>query len=266
MYDVIVVTITNWRAKMTIDNQTRTAPYVAFKSFCSAIQNLRIHGLPPTLNRTAWENRSGAEQSQILSALNFLGLTNDKNETQPSLKQLHALTEGSEEERQFYAATLRSRYEDVFKLDLQNETPKVLEDAIGKLGVSGNVKDRAVRFFLKAAVYAKVPLSSRLTANMRERTTPSTSGEEGESPAPAKPNGKGRKRRKASGSTPIIPPPNLPAGGSNAMKTIQLPSVGGSLSIAGTFNAFQLMGEERELVYQIIDLMTAYEKKVGTGQ
>lgn len=249
---------------MASDNQTSTAPYVAFKSFCSAVQSLRVHGLPSTLNRTAWENRSGAEQSQILGALEFLGLTNDKGVTQPSLKHLCSLTEGSEEERGVYAALLRTRYENVFKLDLQNETPKQLEDAIGELGVSGNVKDRAVRFFLKAAVYAKIPLSSRLTANLRERITDATQPiGEGETSTP-KTNGKSRRKRRPAGSgvTPVTPT-GRSDGSSNAMKTIKLPKVDGSLSIAGTFNAFQLMGEERELVYKIIDLMTAYEQKAG---
>jgi hypothetical protein len=253
---------------MASENQTRTAPYVAFKSFCSAIQGLRTHGLPATLNRTAWENRSGAEQSQILGALTFLGLINDKGETQDSLKKLVSLTENSSEERAFWAALLRAGYDNVFKLDLQTETPKQLEDAIGEFGVSGKVKDRAVRFFLKAALFARIPLSSRLTANMRDLgagATASTSTEESSGPK-ATANGKTRRKRKPSGSTSPTPPLPLGTLQSNAMKTIELPKVGGSLSIAGTFNAFQLMGEERELVYKIIDLMTAYEQKAGTEQ
>jgi hypothetical protein len=246
---------------MTAEYQSRTAPYVAFKSFCSAVQGLRSHGLPSTLNRTAWESRSGAEQSQILGALTFLGLINDKGETQQSLKQLVSITENSEEERGFYASLLRSRYENVFKLDLQNETPKQLEDAIGELGVSGKVRDRAVRFFLKAAIYAKIPLSSRLTANMRELPTPAQTTES-ENPATPKTNGKPRRKRRASSAPGVTAPPPLgQSDGSNAMKTIELPKVGGSLSIAGTFNAFELRGEERDLVYQIIDLMTAYAEK-----
>jgi hypothetical protein len=248
---------------MASENQVRTAPYVAFKSFCSAIQSLRIHGLPPTLNRTAWENRSGAEQSQILGALTFLGLTNDKGATQESLKELVGLTENSDDERHYYASLLRTSYESVFKLDLQNETPKQLEDAIGEFGVSGKVKDRAVRFFLKAALYARIPLSSRLTARMREVPTgaPAPDGE-----APAAPKGNGKIRRKRKSVAGVNPPLAASVGltsQSNAMKTIDLPKVGGSLSVAGTFNAFQLMGEERELVYKIIDLMTAYEQKAG---
>src|ERR1019366_6731834 len=191
---------------MTPENQVRTAPYVAFKSFCSAVQGLRVHGLPSTLNRTAWESRSGAEQSQILGTLTFLGLINDKGETQPSLKQLVGITENSDEERRFYASLLRSRYDNVFKLDLQNETPKQLEDAIGELGVSGNVRDRAVRFFLKAAVYAKIPLSSRLTAKMRDLPT-TTQADDNENPGTPKTNGKPRKKRK----TPATDPPSPPA-------------------------------------------------------
>ncbi len=48
------------------------------------------------------------------------------------------------------------------------------------------------------------------------------------------------------------------------MKTIRLKKVNGSLSITGTFNPLQLMGDERELVYKIVDLMTEYEEK-STG-
>lgn|ERR1017187_660462 len=251
---------------MTPENQVRTAPYVAFKSFCSAVQGLRVHGLPSTLNRTAWESRSGAEQSQILGTLTFLGLINDKGETQPSLKQLVGITENSDEERSFYASLLRSRYDNVFKLDLQNETPKQLEDAIGELGVSGKVRDRAVRFFLKAAIYAKIPLSSRLTANMRD-LPPTAQADDNENPATPKTNGKPRRKRRSNAFVAAPAPSISQLGGqpgpSISMKTIELPRVGGSLSIAGTFNSFELRGEERDLVYQIIDLMTAYAEKAA---
>lgn len=238
--------------------QVRTAPYVAFKSFCSAVQGLRNHGLPATLNRTAWENRSGAEQSQILGALTFLGLINDKGETQDSLKQLVALTENSEAERQFYSSLLRARYDTVFKLDLQNETPKQLEDAIGEFGVSGKVKDRAVRFFLKAAMYAKVPLSSRLTANMR---TPSTlEPVEGEATPPAagvKGNGKGRRKRKQNPPPPGTPDqtPNTRPHGTS--KTIRLQS-GGTLTLSATLDLFSLNAGDRKYVFELIDKLEGY--------
>ncbi len=43
------------------------------------------------------------------------------------------------------------------------------------------------------------------------------------------------------------------------MKTIQLHTVGGTLTVSGTFNPFGLIGKERELVYSIIDKMNEYE-------
>lgn len=252
---------------MTPSGPVRTAPYVAFKSFCSAIQSLRAHGLPSTLNRTAWESRSGAEQSQILGALTFLGLINDKGETQSSLRELASITENSDTERQFWSKLLRDRYEKVFLLDLTNETPKAIEDAIGEYGVSGKVRDRAVRFFLKAALYAKVALSSRLTAKMRDMPTeaaePEADNEAGSVKASsgAKPARRKRRTGQSNGSSNQPPPPPPPPPQGNAMKTIELPVVKGTLSITGTFNAFELVGEERELVYKIIDLMAGYGSK-----
>jgi len=239
---------------MATENTTRTAPYVAFKSFCSAVQSLRSHGLPPTLNRTAWESRSGAEQSQILGALKFLGLTDDKGATQDSLKQLVALTENSDEERQFYASLLRTSYDTVFKLDLQTETPKQLEDAIGQYGVSGKVKDRAVRFFLKAALFARIPLSSRLTADMRDLS--SSEPDAAETPVAPKTNGKTRKKRAPRIGVPPVTS-NTPDRSAGTSKTVRLKS-GGTLTLSHTLELFSLNTEDRKFVFDLIDKLDGY--------
>ena len=47
----------------------------------------------------------------------------------------------------------------------------------------------------------------------------------------------------------------------NAVKTITLRNVSGELTLSGTFKPFELDGDERKLVYDITDLMKAYEKK-----
>ncbi len=44
-------------------------------------------------------------------------------------------------------------------------------------------------------------------------------------------------------------------------KTISLPNSNGQLSVTGNFNLFGLVGEERELVFGIIDKMSEYEEK-----
>lgn len=48
------------------------------------------------------------------------------------------------------------------------------------------------------------------------------------------------------------------------MRTISLPVAKGTLTLSGSFNPFQLIGEERDLVYQIIDKMNEYEQKAKT--
>lgn len=236
-------------------------PYLAFKTFRSAIQDLRVHGLPQTLDRTAWGNKSGSDQSQIMNSLKFLGLIDDRGNALPALQHLVELSEDSEDERSMFDVLVREAYGEVFKLDLKNATPKQLEDAIGSYGVAGIIKNRAVRFFLKAASHASVPLSTRLTKNMRERNADEIASLDNPDTG-ERSNGKPRRRRRMAAIQPPPSPPNpQPDLPSNAIKTIHLPNVGGTLTISGTCNAFLLIGEERDLVFQIIDLMAAYEQK-----
>ncbi len=237
--------------------------YLSFSTFRSAVQNLRAHGLPTKLDRSAWGSRSGAEQGQIISALKFMGLIDPEGTTQESLRRLTAVPEDSPEEKRLLAELLRSRYQKVFELDLASATPKQLTDVIGDYGVTGATKDRSVRFFVRAAQYCGIPISPRLTARMKSRSAASDTEETtaSDNSTPTKPNTRGRRRRKANGIQPqLVSPPSVDTT-SSPMKTIQLPKVGGTLSVTGTFNPFNLVGEERALVYQIIDAMTEYEER-----
>ena len=51
------------------ESQKPVPVYLSFKTLQSAIQSLRTHGLPNVFDRTAFDSRSGGEQTQILSAL-----------------------------------------------------------------------------------------------------------------------------------------------------------------------------------------------------
>ena len=239
---------------MESDNQngakTTVPVYLSFKTFQSAVQSLRTHGLPNTLDRTAFGSRSGAEQTQILSAFRFLGLTDDKERTQESLRVLVKAAENSVEEKQIIAALLQTRYANANALNLEAATPAQLEKVIGDYGAGGATRDRAVRFFVKAAEYAGIKLSSRLTARKpRSASAPASNGEGQGSDQPPR-----RTRRR--NATPAT----LPSVGGQ-IKTVSLPQVGGTLTVSGTFNYFDLEGDERELVLGIIDQLKAFEKK-----
>ena len=49
------------------------------------------------------------------------------------------------------------------------------------------------------------------------------------------------------------------------MKEIELPNAGGKLTLSGTFNPFELTGNERELVFKITDSMSEFESKTKGG-
>jgi len=235
--------------------------YLSFATFKSAVQNLRTHGLPAKIDKTAWHSRSGADQSQILSAFKFLGLIDSEDNTQEILRKLVAAKEGTADEKGVLENILRTRYGKVFDLDLKAATPAALEEKIGAYGTTGATRDRAVRFFVRAALYCGIVLSGRLTANIRERAPANAEAAEGaESPAPS--IQKQRKRRRA--AAPAIANAPTPSDGT-AMKTVLLPKVGGSLTISGTFNAFALVGSERDLVYKIIDMMNEFEQNTETA-
>ena len=84
-------------------------------------------------------------------------------------------------------------------------------------------------------------LSPRLTA--RKPRSPSSANEDGET----------RKRKNAANA-------DVPLSSGSSLKTVELPDVGGRLTVSGTFNFFDLSGTERELVFGIIDKMKEFEK------
>jgi hypothetical protein len=242
-------------------------PYLSFTTFRAAVQNLRAHGLPTKLDRTTWGSRSGAEQGQIWGGFRFLDLMDSAGVPSQRLSALVNAVENSDEEKSQIASLLRAYYERVFELNLKTATPKQLDDAMGLYGVTGATRKRAVRFFIKAAMHSGIPLSTRLTSNLRERAIANGNGESaaenGETPKSTTPRTPRRTTRKRA----QIPPGNtgqqtVPNG--SAMKTIQLPGVTGSLTISGTFNPFGLMGAERDLVYKIIDMMSEFEKTTAS--
>ncbi len=227
--------------------------YLSFSTFQSAVSSLREHGLPSKIDKSAFSTRSGADQSQIISALKFMGFIDNEDNTQPSLKKIIGATTGSKEEKDALIEVIKNRYSKVFEFDLTTATIKQIINAIGEYGSTGSTKDRAVRFFIKICEYCDIPLSTRLTQNTRSRTkSTNTAGKTS--------NQKTRKKKKIEGVDDEPPIPNK----NEAMKTISLPGAGGTLTISGTFNFFGLVGDERELVYGIIDKMTEHENKPKT--
>jgi hypothetical protein len=151
---------------------------------------------------------------------------------------------------------LEAAYPTIFALNLKNTTMGALSDAISALGVNASTRNRSLRFFLKAAQYAAVALSPRLTTTMRTRSasdSEQSTTDEGDAVRLIPP--RNRKRRVRGPSEGEESEQTV----GNAVKTIALRNTAGQLTLSGTFNAFELDGDERKLVYEIIDLMKKYD-------
>jgi hypothetical protein len=184
----------------------------------------------------------------------------DLGNPQPILKKLASVQENTDQEKIILKQLIEYAYSDVFKLNLRTATIGLLAEAIGKMGVTGATRDRAVRFFIKAAHHSGIELSSRLTARLRSRgdSDGGKSQEDGEEQSSSAPRVI-KRRKKTQGETLTGRHENdSPAG--SAVRTVTLRNIGGELTLSGTFNAFDLDGDERKLVYDIIDLMKKYEQ------
>ena len=234
------------------DAQTLWPPYVSFATFQSGIQALRDHGLPVMIDRSAWLSKSGLDQSLMLNALKFLGLADATGKTQQALRELVDIEPHTDEAKHLLGTILRQRYDTVFDLDLETATPNQVFDAIGVYGPTGSTKHRAARFFIKAVEYCGITLSGRLTKGIRTRGQAPSTQSIGYT---AKPRWK-RKALRPTGESPVTEHQGI----GTAMKTIDLTAAGGSLTLSGTFNLFELAGDERTLIYDIIDKMKAFEE------
>ena len=228
------------------------APYVSFKTFQSGVQALRHHGLPGKIDRSVWASKSGADQAALLSAFRFLGLIGPDGITQPPLEMLAKAGEATAEEKNILRGVLNHAYADLFKENLETLTPAQFSEAIGKYGSQGSTRDRAMRFFVKAAAFCDIKMSGRLTARKTRSVNARGNGANAQ-----------RKGRKPEDDTPNPPQDTQ---GASAMKVIKLPGAQGVLVLSGTFNLFELAGSERELVFNIIDSMKDFESKTEEVQ
>lgn len=239
-------------------NTVALPPYLPFATFQAAIQNLRTHGLPDKLDKTAWDSRSGGEQKMIIGAFRFLSLIDTGDNVQTILHRLVDTQENSDDEKILIQTLLQTAYPSVFRINLKTASMGAVEGAIGALGVSGTTRDRAVRFFIKASQHCGIELSSRLTMGIRSRTSGMGTSEDADaseaigSPISTRPR---RRRRMSSDDDAPEDRGDIPT---NAVKTISLNV--GELTLSGTFNPFELEGPERKLVYDIIDLMKKHQQ------
>jgi len=202
----------------------------------SSIEALE-HGVPKKLDRSIWR-QSGIVQGQIMMALRFFGLLTDADEPTPAL---HRLVDGKDNRKELVAALLRHAYRDILELDLTKMTPKMLEQEMEKLNVSGDTRRKAVGFFLRAAKFAELPMHPLLLAQTRESSS-----------TPRK------KKKVAKNGTvdPASPPPEV-QGVTHSKRTVELRG-GGTVTLIIAADPFALDTEDREFIFELVDRLQGY--------
>lgn len=134
-------------------------PYVAYKTLVNFLDKFK-QGIPSRVDRGLMGTMSGASQSQVTTALRFLGMISENNVTNPKMKEY--VVGDEEQKKTVLQEMLVDAYPFIFRqgFDLSNETAKALRDAfVANTGATGETVNRCIAFFKDAAVDAGIPIS-----------------------------------------------------------------------------------------------------------
>jgi len=158
---------------MAQNGKPAAPPYVSFRTFLNFLEWLNEDGVPSRLDRSFWGERlSGATGIQLMGALRFLGLIGDNNRPQPKLEDMaknpgERMTIIREHLSKCYASAIQG-------LDLERASLGELEDRFRIYSIERETLRKALAFFIHAAEYSGMPLSSYITK--KTRATKKTDG------------------------------------------------------------------------------------------
>ena len=226
------------------DTDSRTAPYLPFATFISAIERL-APAAPDVIDKTIFGSFSGTAQSQVIAAFRFLGLIDSQNRSEPALT---ALVEIPQERKTALRLTLEAAYPDLFAIGLQKASPKQLDEAMERYNVYGATLRKAVSFFCKAAQFAEIPLSPFITRRK---------GKSGRR--------KNGARAKASSGLDIGSGADLVSDILNSApvqknsRTLKLGTGDAEITLSVKFDPFTISGFDRDYIFKLVDTLSNYK-------
>ena len=229
--------------------ESKAPVYVGWTTFKNEIMEKLSQALPNRIDKSIFLGQAGGVQSQLMAGLKFLALIDEDGKPTQALVDLTADAEA--ERKTALAAILKQRYAALFALGLEKATLQQIMDTLANTySISGDTKEKAVRFFLAAAQYANVSLSPFLLK---------------ENGKPAAPRRSNSARRAKTVENPPQPPPadTPPLPPSNGeQRTVTLTS-GGTLTISASVGFMKLNKADRDFVFRLIDQLDAYENGDG---
>ena len=139
--------------------KSATPPYVAYKTLSNFLDRFK-QGLPGRIDRGLMGSMSGAAQSQVTTALRYLGMISDNNIPNPIMRRY---VNGEESDRR---AALREMLERSYpflfnhEFDIATATAHMLRDNFTEnTSATGETISRCIAFFKDAAVDAGIEVS-----------------------------------------------------------------------------------------------------------
>jgi hypothetical protein len=226
---------------MADEEKKMVVAYVPFKTFLAAIEGFERH-MPTPIDPSVFPTYSGAIKGQLIGALRFLGLIDEKGI--PSA-QLKSLVHDKINRKAQFRKILEGAYKPVISAGLDQISPRVFDELMSAYGMSGETHRKVTSFFIQAAKYAEIPMSPLLQKKARAGVT---------------------KKRKANEGQEDEGDDNSARGSDGPVKghtrTVELRD-GGRLTLILSVNLFDLVGEERDFVFGLIDHCNDYERILG---
>jgi hypothetical protein len=141
------------------EKKAATPPYVAYKTLSNFLDRFK-QGLPGRIDRGLMGSMSGAAQSQVTTALRFLGMISENNIPQPIMRRY---VEGDEGERKAaLREMLQKSYPFIFRddFDISTATAHMLRENFAEnTSATGETISRCISFLKDAAADAGIVVS-----------------------------------------------------------------------------------------------------------
>lgn len=153
----------------------RTPPYISFSTLMTFLNEMKVNGIPPQIDRSVLTRFSGGVQNQLMLALRSLGLVDGENAPTPQLAKLVAAYE-TDSFKDVLRPIIKTTYPYVFDLDLMTATPSMFAKAFSdNLSAKEDVLRKCRTFFLQAVKAAEIPVGPRIeTAKFPRAKSPNT--------------------------------------------------------------------------------------------
>jgi hypothetical protein len=235
----------------TESSQTFRPSHMAFATFWNFIGDLASRPLPPQIDRSMLRNKSGTDQSNLMSTLSSFGLIGPAPEHRVQQALVDLATTDMDKRKAELAKLIRHHYSAAVTISDRHGTDQQLHDVFrDTYGMdSAATRRKAVTFFLHAARAAELPVSANFPA------TRSGSG------LPGVPRAKRMGRRKpvngTNGDTPGSGIATEQHGPNGDTYTVTLAS-GGEVSVVVSVNLFELSTRDRDYVIGLVDTLKGY--------